>query len=80
MNVVFGKDAVRLPKIGRVRYRKHKKHLGKAKTVTVLRAAGSWYVSVACEIEIVDPVRNNAPNVGIDLGITKPLTLSTGDY
>jgi len=80
MNVVFGKDAVRLPKIGRVRYRKHKKHLGKAKTVTVSRAAGQWYVSVACEIEIVDPVRNNAPNVGIDLGITKPLTLSTGDY
>ena len=80
MNVVFGKDAVRLPKIGRVRYRKHKKHSGKAKTVTVSRAAGQWYVSVACEIEIVDPVRNNGPNVGIDLGITKPLTLSTGDY
>ena len=80
MSVVFGKDAVRLPKIGRVRYRKHKKHLGKAKTVTVSRAVGYWYVSVACEIEIVDPVRNNDPNVGIDLGVTKPLTLSTGDY
>ena len=80
MNVVFGKDCVRLPKIGRVRYRKHKKHLGKAKTVTVSRAAGQWHISVACEIEIADPAENTRPTVGIDIGVTKPLMLSTGDH
>ena len=80
MNVVFGKDCVRLPKIGRVRYHKHKKHLGKAKTVTVARRAGQWTISVACEIEIADPVASDLPAVGIDIGLTKPLMLSTGEF
>ncbi|MBI10612.1 MAG: hypothetical protein CMM55_13935 [Rhodospirillaceae bacterium] len=80
MNVVFGKDSVRLPKIGRVRYHKHKKHLGKAKTVTVARRAGQWTISVACEIEIADPAVSDLPAVGIDIGVTKPLMLSTGEF
>tara|TARA_A100001037_G_C14847929_1_gene499493 strand:- start:230 stop:700 length:471 start_codon:yes stop_codon:yes gene_type:complete len=80
MNVVFGKDSVRLPKIGRVRYKKHTKHRGQAKTVTVARRAGQWTISVACEIEIADPVASDLPAVGIDIGLTKPLMLSTGEF
>jgi hypothetical protein len=48
------------------------------KTATVSREADCWYVSIQCEIEMPNPVPNLRPVVGIDMGIAKPMALSTG--
>ena len=36
-NIGFGQDSVKIPKIGRVRYNRHKKFYGDSKTVEVIR-------------------------------------------
>jgi putative transposase len=79
MNVVMGRDSVKLPKIGRVRYTKHKTHKGRAKTATVIWDAGNWYLSVACEIPASEPKLTGKPAVGIDLGVSLPVALSNGE-
>lgn len=48
-------------------------------SVTVSRdAAGRWFVSILCE-DIVQPAPSTDSMVGIDMGITSLLTLSTGE-
>jgi hypothetical protein len=47
MNTIFGKDSVKLPKIGRIRYRKHKRMRGKLKTVTIIRESKAFAVRCA---------------------------------
>ena len=48
------------------------------KTATVSHEAACWSVSIPCEIAMPDPVPNLGPVVGIDMGIAKPMVLSTG--
>jgi putative transposase len=74
----LGKDCVRLPKLGWVRYVKHKKYRGIPKRITVIYDAGKWYLSVTCVIEIKKPDLPLKPAIGIDLGITQPMALSDG--
>jgi len=68
-----------LSKIGNVKIRLHRPIEGKIKTLTVRRdALGNWYACFSCEVESIPlpPV----PNViGIDLGLEKFATLSTGE-
>ena len=71
-----------LPKIGWVRYRKSRNITGNAKNVTVSHAPDGWYISIQCEFGhkpvITTPDINTA--VGIDMGVTRFLTLSNGNY
>ena len=80
--VVYGKDAVRLPnKVGRVKYIKHRQFRGRPKTTTVIYDAGKWFISVACEITISNPLSSRGkPAVGLDMGVAKPVTLSDGTF
>lgn len=51
----------------------------KPSTITVkLTPAGRWYVSLLVDVEI-EPLPQSPNSVGIDLGITSLITLSTGD-
>lgn len=73
-----------LPKIGWVRFHKSREILGTPRNVTVSRKGQHWYVSIQTEQEIPVPERPifNPYNeiVGIDMGIARFLTDSTGEY
>lgn len=71
-------SAVRLPKIGWVKFRDTRPLRGNIKNATVTLDALGWHVSLACEIEHVIPA-SICPAVGIDRGIASTLTLSTGE-
>ncbi|WP_093799249.1 RNA-guided endonuclease TnpB family protein [Streptomyces sp. Wb2n-11] len=49
-------------------------------TVTVSQdSAGRWFVSMLCEDASVKPLPTSDTAVGVDAGITSPVTLSTGE-
>ncbi|HEX4203074.1 MAG TPA: transposase, partial [Ktedonobacteraceae bacterium] len=68
-----------LSKIGHIKIKLHREVQGKVKTCTVKREGDHWYVCLACEVEACPrlPYTNDA--IGIDLGVSKLATLSTGD-
>ena len=73
-------SAVRLPKIGRVKFRDTRPLRGKVRNVTINWSADGWHVSFACEIARTDAATSTLPAVGIDRGVTNTLTLSTGEH
>lgn len=75
----FRDDAVRLPKAGWVRWVRHRPMEGNAKSVTVRREGSWWVASVLCEVEVAEPWHGSNRAVGIDLGVSRPIALSTGD-
>ncbi|KAB7783433.1 RNA-guided endonuclease InsQ/TnpB family protein [Methylorubrum populi] len=71
-------SAVRLPKIGWVKFRDTRPMRGALKNVTVSLDATGWYVSFAREIEHEAPAPCEAV-IGIDRGVATTLALSTGE-
>ncbi|MBZ9759437.1 transposase [Mesorhizobium sp. CA8] len=71
-------SAVRLPKIGWVKFRDTRPMRGTLKNVTVSVDALGWHISFAREIEH-DAAANTRPSVGIDRGVVNTLALSTGE-
>lgn len=68
------------PKMGWLRYRKSRDIVGDVKSVTIIQNAGEWYVSVSCEIKNPEGVRQTTSSVGIDMGVVRLATLSTGEH
>lgn len=71
-------SAVRIPKIGWIKFRDTRLMRGLCKNATVSHDALGWHVAFACEIEHQAP-ENISPSVGIDRGIANTLALSTGE-
>jgi len=72
-------SAVRLPKIGWVKFRDTRPLRGRMMNATVSFSALGWHIAFACEIEhAAPPIR--LPAVGIDRGVANTLTLSTGAH
>lgn len=71
-------SAVRLPKIGWVKFRDTRPMRGTVKNATISLDPLGWHISFACEIEHGVPA-NIGPSVGIDRGVANTLTLSTGE-
>src|ERR1700738_1073634 len=69
-----------LPKLGWVNFFKSQKIVGKAKNVTLSKKGDHWYVSIQVEAEVTKPMHPSSTAVGIDLGIAKFASLSTGEY
>lgn len=68
-----------LSKIGNVKIKLHRPLEGTVKTLTVRRdALGNWYACFSCEVE-PEPLPAIPTTVGIDLGLEKFVTLSTGE-
>jgi putative transposase len=67
-----------LPKAGWVEWVQHRPMEGLPKSATVSREADCWFVSVQCELAVCEPCPNLGPAVGIDIGIAKPIVMSTG--
>jgi len=72
------KGAVRLPKIGWVRFIGYQPLGGELCSVTVRRKAGHWYAAIAWRAEIADPPPSVLPAVGLDRGIAVFAALSDG--
>jgi putative transposase len=71
-------SAVRLPKIGWVKFRDTRPIRGAVQNATIAGGADGWHISFACEIAHEAP-QNVRPTVGIDRGVATTLALSTGE-
>ena len=69
-----------LPKIGWIRYVKHRRISGIPKNVTVSQSCGQWYVSIQTERVIAEPVHQSQSEVGIDLGVAHFASFSDGSH
>jgi len=74
------KGSVRIPKIGFVKWVKHRSLQGKPKSITITQDGNHWYCSVLCEIEIKEKKKRNENIVGIDVGLKDFATLSDGSF
>jgi putative transposase len=77
LNAKWG--AVRLPKIGEVKFRLTRSIPGMIKNVTVTSDALGWHVVFSTEVEHTAP-QNFGPAVGIDRGVVHTLALSDGTF
>ena len=69
---------LKLSGIGRLAVRWHRELEGQVKTARVYGRAGKWFVSFACEIEKPEPLAKTGVEVGVDVGLHRLATLSTG--
>jgi putative transposase len=71
---------LRIPKLGWVRMREALRFTGKLMSAVVSRTADRWYVSLSVQIDTLPRVcENQAGRVGVDLGVSHLVTLSTGE-
>ena len=78
-NIVVCDGKVKLPKIGWVRFKQHRKMTGLIKGATISKTAtGKYYISILCETDIQPYPKTNS-SVGIDLGLSHFSILSTGE-
>jgi len=68
---------IRIPKLGWVNMAEELRFNGKIMSARITSKAGRWYISIVVEVPIKTQLNNNL-SVGIDLGINKLATLSTG--
>src|SRR5690606_20893383 len=74
-------NRVKLPNgIGFVKFRKSQDIIGTIKNVAISKKSGRWYVSFGCEREIENPIHPSKTAIGIDLGITRLISTSDGQY
>ena len=72
-------NQVKLPNdIGIVKFRKSQNIVGEIKNVTISKHVGKWYVSFGAENTVEAPVHPSKSAVGIDLGVKKLITTSSG--
>ena len=71
---------IHIPKLGYVRMREQLRFTGRIVSATVSRQAGRWYASMTVDTpEIPLPPAENQGAVGVDIGVTRLATLSTGE-
>ncbi len=66
--------------IGNVRIVLHRPTSGTIKTLSFTRRADAWYLIVSCDLGEPQPAHNSGLAIGIDVGLEKFATLSTGEY
>jgi putative transposase len=75
------KNNVKLPKIGKVKWIRHRNWEGSPKFLTVSRDGNQWYCSVTCEVNLPDKqlpdIETCKDNIaGIDVGLKEFATIS----
>lgn len=63
------RGAVKLPKVGWVKFVGYRPLGGTLRSITVSRKSGHWFASIAWQVEITDPLPSILPDVGIDRGV-----------
>ena len=74
----LGKGFVFIPKIGEVKWIKHRAMKGKPKSITISQDGDKWYCSVLCEYTIPDKAKECDNIVGCDVGLKEFAILSDG--
>jgi len=74
----LGKGFVFIPKIGEVKWIKHRAMKGKPKSITISQVGDKWYCSVLCEYTIPDKAKECDSIVGCDVGLKEFAILSDG--
>jgi IS605 OrfB family transposase len=77
-NVKVRCNQVFIPKIGWIGFRNSRKLKGMLKNMTISERNGKWYVAIQVEMDIKETSHFKSQAIGIDLGITKTVTLSNG--
>jgi putative transposase len=72
----LGKGFAFIPKIGEVKWIKHRAMQDKPKSITISQDGGRWYCSVLCEYDIEEQEKKTDNIVGIDVGLKEFATLS----
>jgi putative transposase len=71
---------IRIPKLGWVRMREALRFTGRIISASISRVADDWYASITVDTpDLPLPPAENQGVVGVDLGITALVTLSTGE-
>ena len=70
---------LKLSGIGRIAVRWHRKLEGMIKTARVFCRAGKWFVAFCCDVEKPEPLPRTGESIGIDLGLLRLATFSTGE-
>jgi len=65
----INKNSVSIPKIGNVKWVKHRPLQGKPKSITITQDGDRWFCSVLCEYEIEEKIKKEDNIIGIDLGL-----------
>jgi len=74
----IGKNFVFVPKIGEVRWVKHRPIKGKIKHLTISQDGEQWHCSVNVELKVKKPTCKKNLLVGIDVGIKTYASMSDG--
>ena len=74
----LGKGFVFIPKIGEVKWIKHRAMKGKPKSITISQDGDKWYCSVLCEYTIPDKAKECDNVVACDVRLKEFATLSDG--
>ena len=74
----IGKTFVFIPKVGEVKWIKHRPIKGKVKHLTITQDGDLWFCSVTVELKVKMPVQKLDNIVGIDVGLKTFATLSDG--
>lgn len=71
---------IRIPRLGWIRMREALRFAGRIVSAAVSRTADRWYVSITVDTAHLHlPPAENQGAVGVDLGVTRLATLSTGE-
>jgi putative transposase len=70
---------VRLPKLGKVRFRWSRPLGGVVRNVTVRQSSGHWYIAFCVEDGATSAAPNGRPAVGVDRGVVVPVATSDGE-
>lgn len=74
----LSKGYVFIPKVGEVKWIKHRPLEGEPKKITITQDGDRWYCSVLCEFDLPDRPKDGSNLVGIDVGLRFFATLSDG--
>ena len=74
----LSKGYVFIPKVGEVKWIKHRPLQGEPKKITISQDGDHWYCSVLCEVNSPDRPKDSSSVVGIDVGLRSFATLSDG--
>ena len=71
-------NRLKVPKLGEVKIRQHRRFLGDPKEVTLKKTARGWYVFIVCEVPDTMPCAPKSA-CGVDVGTHDFLTTSEGE-